>query len=450
MTDPDVRAEPATEVLDLYDVFPDRAAARATDARSGLSEDDPVTSMIKGAGRNLAAIIGMFAVSLAAFVACTTLFSLGVGLIVLVVGLFILVACLIVAGWSSRMTMALLDYAGITLPRTRYPATGPGLGGRLRRLANAQSWRDLLHVLINFILSTITFSLALTWVFGGLGGVTYWFWSRWLPQDNQGLPELLGYPGRFAELTFNSVLGALLLITTPFVLRGLVRLHGAVAYALLVDETSALRQQVSELTQSRTAAGEAEVHTLRRLERDLHDGPQQRLVRLGMDLSAAQRRLADDPVQARALLDEALQQSQDALAEIRTLSRGIAPPILAEQGLPAAITALAARGTIPTSVDVDDVQLSEAAQNAAHFVVAEALANVEKHSRARQASVEVRGVGALAVINITDDGIGGASLAKGHGLSGLADRLAGVDGTLTVSSPTGGPTQLTATIPQQP
>jgi signal transduction histidine kinase len=448
MTDPDVRAEPATEVLDLYDVFPDRAAARATDARSGLSEDDPVTSMIKGAGRNLAAIIGMFAVSLAAFVACTTLFSLGVGLIVLVVGLFILVACLIVAGWSSRMTMALLDYAGITLPRTRYPATGPGLGGRLRRLANAQSWRDLLHVLINFILSTITFSLALTWVFGGLGGVTYWFWSRWLPQDNQGLPELLGYPGRFAELTFNSVLGALLLITTPLVLRGLVRLHGAVAYALLVDETSALRQQVSELTQSRTAAGEAEVHTLRRLERDLHDGPQQRLVRLGMDLSAAQRRLADDPVQARALLNEALQQSQDALAEIRTLSRGIAPPILAEQGLPAAITALAARGTIPTSVEVDDVQLSEAAQNAAYFVVAEALANVEKHSRARQASVEVRGVGALAVINITDDGIGAASLAKGHGLSGLADRLAGVDGTLTLSSPTGGPTQLTATIPQ--
>jgi signal transduction histidine kinase len=450
MTDPDVRAEPATEVLDLYDVLPDRAAARATDARSGQSEDDPVTSMIKGAGRNLAAIIGMFAVSLAAFVACTTLFSLGVGLIVLVVGLFILVACLIVAGWSSQMTMALLDYAGIRLPRTRYPATGPGFGGKLRRLANAQSWRDLLHVLINFILSTITFSLALTWVFGGLGGVTYWFWSRWLPQDNQGLPELLGYPGRIAELTFNSVLGALLLITTPFVLRGLVRLHGAVAYALLVDETSALRQQVSELTQSRTAAGEAEVHTLRRLERDLHDGPQQRLVRLGMDLSAAQRRLADDPVQARALLDEALQQSQDALAEIRTLSRGIAPPILAEQGLPAAITALAARGTIPTSVEVDDVQLSDAAQNAAYFVVAEALANVEKHSRARQAAVEVRGVGALAVMNITDNGIGGASLAKGHGLSGLADRLAGVDGTLTVSSPTGGPTQLTATIPQQP
>ena len=449
MSDSYVRDEPADEVLDLYDVLPERVDAPHDTAHP--TEDDPVTSMIKGTGRNFGAIMGMFALSLAAFVACTALFSLGLGLLVLVVGLFILVGCLIVAGWSSRMTMALLAYTGITLPGTHYPAVGPGFGGKLRRLTYAQSWRDLLHVLVNFILSTITFSLALTWVFGGLGGVTYWFWSRWLPEPrDSGLAALLGYPGRFADITLHTVLGTLFLLTTPLLLRGLVRLHGALAYALLVDETPALRQQVSELTQSRTAAGEAEVHTLRRLERDLHDGPQQRLVRLGMDLSAAQRRLDDDPVQARALLDEALRQSQDALAEIRTLSRGIAPPILAEQGLPAAITAVAARCTVPTSVEVDDVQLSDAAQNAAYFVVAEALANMEKHSQARTASVEVRGVGALAVINIADDGVGGASLAKGHGLSGLVDRLAGVDGTLTLSSPVGGPTLLTATIPQQP
>jgi len=449
MSDSYVRDEPADEVLDLYDVLPERVDTSRGVARP--TEDDPVTSMIKGTGRNFAAIMGMFALSLTAFVACTTLFSLGLGLLIVVVGLFILVGCLIVAGWSSRMTMALLAYTGITLPRTRYPAAGPGFRGKLRRLAYPQSWRDLLHVLVNFILSTITFSVALTWVLGGLGGVTYWFWSRWLPQPrDSGLAALLGYPGHFADVTLHTVLGTLFLLTAPLVLRGLVRLHGAVAYALLVDETPALRQQVTELTQSRTAAGEAEVHTLRRLERDLHDGPQQRLVRLGMDLSAAQRRLDDDPVKARALLDEALRQSQDALAEIRTLSRGIAPPILAEQGLPAAITALAARGTIPTSVEVDDVQLSDAAQNAAYFVVAEALANMAKHSQARSASVEVRRVGALAVINIADDGVGGASLAKGQGLSGLVDRLAGVDGTLTLSSPIGGPTLLTATIPQQP
>ena len=442
MSDSYVRDEAADEVLDLYDVLPERA-----DARPAETEDDSLASMIKNTGRNFAAIMGMFAVSLAAFIACTALFSLGLGLLVVVVGLFILVGCLIVAGWSSRMTMALLSYVGISLRPTHYPAARPGFRGKLRRLAYPQSWRDLLHVLINFILSVISFSLAMTWVFGGLGGVTYWFWSHWLPENDRGLPDLLGSPGRFTDVTFYTVLGTVLLLSTPLLLRGLVRLHGAVAYALLVDETPALRQQLSELTRSRTAAGEAEVHTLRRLERDLHDGPQQRLVRLGMDLSTAQRRLDDDPVQARALLDEALKQSQDALAEIRTLSRGIAPPILAELGLEAAITALAARGTIPTSVEVEDVQLSDAAQNAAYFVVAEALANMEKHSQAHSASVEVRRVGALALINITDDGIGGASVAKGHGLSGLVDRLVGVDGTLTLSSPAGGPTVLTATIP---
>jgi signal transduction histidine kinase len=386
----------------------------------------------------------------ASFVACTALFSLGLGLAVVVAGLFVLVACLVVAGWAARMHRALLGAAGVPLAPVHYPPSRPGFAGRLRRLTSAQSWRDLLHVLVVFPVSVFSFSLALSWAAGGLGGVTYWFWSGFLPDDNHGLPELLGYPGRVADVTVNTVVGILLLLSLPFVVRVLLRLHAALAYALIVDETSELRQQVSDLSRSRAAAGEAEVHTLRRLERDLHDGPQQRLVRLGMDIAAAQRRVTSDPAGAQQLLDEALQQSQDALAEIRTLSRGIAPPILAEHGLAAAVTALAARGSVPTSVDVAEVRLSEPAQNAAYFVVAEALANVEKHSRATSAAVEVRGVGALAVVDVTDDGLGGAALAKGQGLAGLAERLAGVDGTLAVSSPTGGPTQVTASLPQQP
>ena len=409
-----------------------------------------MTATIKGAGRNLAALIGLFAVHLTAFIVCVTLVSAGAGTIVIFVGLFVLLAGLVVAGWSARMTRALLAYAGTELPAPVYPAAGPGVLGKLRRLGNVQSWRDLLHVLVSFVLSTITFSIAVSWAVGGPGGLTYWFWSQWLPDENTGLPALLGYPGRLFDVTLNTVLGVLLVVTTPIVLRGLVGLHAAVGRALLVDERSALRAQVSQLTESRTAAGEAEVHTLRRLERDLHDGPQQRLVRLGMDISAAQRRMDDDPARARTLLDEAWQQSQDALAEIRSLSRGIAPPVLTEQGLEAAVTALAARGSVPTSVDVEPVALTDAGQNAAYFVIAEALANLEKHSQATYASVEVRSVGALAVINVTDNGVGGASLARGHGMAGLADRLRGVDGTLTVSSPTGGPTQLTATLPQAP
>lgn len=437
-----VIAELPADLQDLYDAPPPSVP-------SG-HDNDPVVALLRDVGRDFAVLVGLFAVHLAAFVACVVLVSLGTGLAVLAIGLVILVAGLATAGWASRMDRQLLASRDVVLPATRYPESTPGLRGRSRRLAHTQSWRDLLHVLVAFPLATASFSVAVSWVAGGLGGITYWFWSRYLPADNQGLPYLLGFPGHLADVTVNTVLGFILLATTPLVLRGLVRLHAAVAYALLVDEAGALRQRVEALNQSRTAAGDAEVQTLRRLERDLHDGPQQRLVRLGMDISAAQRRLDDDPQRARTLLDEALQQSQEALAEIRGLSRGIAPPILAEQGLGPAVTALAARGSVPTSVDVQPVELSGAALNAAYFVVAEALTNVEKHSGARSASVEVQSMGAVAVVNVTDDGVGGASTAKGHGLAGLADRLAGVDGSLAVSSPAGGPTSLTATLPQRP
>jgi signal transduction histidine kinase len=166
-----------------------------------------------------------------------------------------------------------------------------------------------------------------------------------------------------------------------------------------------------------------------------------------MDITSAQRRLSTDPAKANDILNEAFRQSQEALAEIRTLSRGIAPPILTEQGLRAAITALASRGTVPTTVDVPPVQLAEATQNAAYFVIAESLANMEKHSGALECAVEVRVVDHAAVLTISDDGVGGAAVAKGHGLAGLVDRLSGVDGALIVSSPPGGPTQVTATLP---
>ncbi len=410
------------------------------------AQPEPLLAMIRNIGRNLACLIGLFFVSLAAFIVCVTMFSLGLGLAVIVVGLFVLVGCLIVSGAMARATKYLLRYAGVDLPETHYPRSGTGFGV-LRRLKDPQSWRDLLHVLIAFVVSTFSFSVAISWVAGGLGGLTYWFWSRFLPGDNTGLAALLGFPGSLPEIMLNSVLGAILLVTTPVVLHGLVQLHGVIGRALLVDDRSALRARVSELTSSRSAAGEAEAHTLRRLERDLHDGPQQRLVRLGMDISSAERQLDREPDRARELLQAAYQQSQDALAEIRNLSRGIAPPILAEQGLVAAVTGLAARNSVPTTVDVADVALSDAARNAAYFVVAEALANMEKHSSATWCAVEISAVGGIAVIVVTDDGVGGAAISRGHGLAGLSDRLAGVDGRLTVASPTGGPTQLTATIP---
>ena len=407
---------------------------------------DGAPAMLRHAGRNLATLVGLFVVNLAAFVVATTLVSLGAGLLVVFVGLFVLVGGLAASGALAGANKSLLAYAGFELPATRYPRTTGGFG-LLRRLRDPQSWRDLLHVPIAFVLSTFSFSVAVSWVVGGLGGVLYLVWGRYLPDDSQGLAHLLGFPNRFAESALTMGLGLILLLTAPAVLHGLVRLHVAVARGLLVDESSTLRARVSELTTSRSAAGDEEARTLRRLERDLHDGPQQRLVRLGMDISSARRRMATDPEQAQRLLDEAYQQTQDALGEIRQLSRGIAPPILTELGLPAAITALAARNAVPTTVDVGDVRLSDAAQNAAYFTVAEALTNMEKHSRASRCSVEIHPVGGVVVVAVTDDGRGGASLSRGHGLAGLADRLAGVDGSLTVTSPVGGPTQITATIP---
>jgi signal transduction histidine kinase len=455
----DVRDDPPdwaqTPDFLLYPPPPGTDDARSLDPRHPDAEpdgapptgDDQALAMIRNTGRNLAAICALFGVTLVAFVVCTTLFSLGVSLAVLVGGLFVLVGCLVVAGGTARVSKEILRFAGVDLPHTTYPP--PGSGFRvLGRLKDAQSWRDLLYVPVGFIVTTFSFSVAVSWVAGGLGGVTYWFWSRYLPQDgSEGLANLLGFPGRLAEVALQTVLGGVLLVSTPAVLHGLVTFNGFVARILLVDERGALRRRVDQLTESRSAAGEAEVHTLRRLERDLHDGPQQRLVRLGMDISSAQRRMDTDPERARALLDEAFQQSQEALSEIRHLSRGIAPPILTEQGLQAAITALAARNSVPTTVDVGDVTLTDAARNAAYFVVAEALANMEKHSAATHCSVEIHQVGGVVVIAVTDDGRGGASLSRGHGLAGLADRLAGIDGALTVTSPSGGPTQITATIP---
>lgn len=393
-------------------------------------------------------LVASFFVALQGFIITTTLFSVGVGTIPIAVGLAVLIFCLSIAGGFARFHRNLLASRGIHISQPVYPHQA-GQRGRLRRLAHAQSWRELLHAFVVFVMSTVTFPIGLTWLVAGPGGLLYPFWTQWLPDphNESGLAYLLGFPGWLADVVMNMIVGAVFLITAPFVMRGLVMLHAGVARGLLDDEASQLREQVSQLTTSRTAAGEAEAATLRNVERDLHDGPQQRLVRLGMDISAAQRRMDSDPDEARAMLQTAFDQSQDALTEIRTLSRGIAPPILAEQGLSAAITALAARSTVPTSVDVDEVTLSEAAQNAAYFVAAESLANMAKHSRATTCSVELRRLGAVTVLTVTDDGVGGASTAKGTGIAGLVDRLNGVDGTLTVSSPSGGPTHVSATIP---
>jgi len=197
----------------------------------------------------------------------------------------------------------------------------------------------------------------------------------------------------------------------------------------------------------------ADAAALRRLERDIHDGPQQRLVRLAMDLGRAQHHLASQPEAAQAALADAIAQTQETLDELRALSRGIAPPILADRGLPAALAALAARSTIPAEFDAGppgqqlSQRLDPAAETAAYFVIAEALANAAKHSHARRCVIGLRHGRRILRVWLTDDGVGGAALVKGHGLRGLDHRLNAAGGRLTVTSPAGGPTTIAAELP---
>jgi signal transduction histidine kinase len=193
----------------------------------------------------------------------------------------------------------------------------------------------------------------------------------------------------------------------------------------------------------------AEAAALRRLERDIHDGPQQRLVRLAMDLGRAQHHFDSRPEAVREILADAVAQAQEALEELRALSRGIAPPILVDRGLREALTALAARSVVPVELDADplDGRLDAAVETPAYFVVAEALTNVAKHSHATRCAIGLRhGDGTLRVW-VTDDGVGGAALDKGHGLRGLDDRVRAAGGRLRVTSPGGGPTTIAAELP---
>ena len=225
--------------------------------------------------------------------------------------------------------------------------------------------------------------------------------------------------------------------------------------ALLWD-ASALHRRISGLEQERdtaraqtVAAVTAEAAALRRLERDIHDGPQQRLVRLAMELGRAQHHLDSRPQAAREALADAVVQAQEALEELRALSRGIAPPILVDRGLREALRALAARCTVPVELDAGPLngRPDPAVESAAYFVIAEALTNVAKHSQARRCAIGLRHDEGTLRAWVTDDGVGGAALAKGHGLRGLDDRLRAAGGRLRVTSPRGGPTTIAAELP---
>jgi signal transduction histidine kinase len=304
--------------------------------------------------------------------------------------------------------------------------------------ADESRWRDVLYVAINLPLSVLEFAVvAALWI----AALTLTTISTWYTG-----PAPSAFP-----VALGTVAGVLLLPVAGSVSQLVMTLHRGVVNALLcTSESRELRREVETLRESRSAVLETEATELHRIERDLHDGAQQRLVMLNIDLGLAAEKVEQDPESAKALILEGQAEARRALAEIRDLVRGIAPSILLDRGLVPALESITGRGSVPTVIRSDlapGERLPAATERAAYFVVAEALANVAKHSGARSCEVRVSRTTAMVTVEVRDDGAGGAAIRPGGGLDGLASRVQGVDGTFSLSSPPGGPTIVRAELP---
>ena len=314
-------------------------------------------------------------------------------------------------------------------------------------------WRLVAYCWIQLPLSILTFSLTLAFWSGPVALIATPAMLHFYPHHraNFGFFATSNYVG--ASLV--AVVGLALLVLVPAqAVRGFTVVEAALARTLLGrNVTDVLRERVGELETTRQRVVDSAEDERKRIERDLHDGAQQRLVALAMALGRAKAKMPDstgdaDQEAVRALIDEAHGEAKLAIIELRDLTRGLHPPVLTDRGLDAALSALAARSPVPTSVNVDlPTRLPPTLEAISYFVVAEALTNVAKHAEAKRIAVSVRKLSDAVRVTVTDDGMGGADPRHGSGLTGLADRVAGVDGRLTVDSPPGGPTVLCADLP---
>jgi signal transduction histidine kinase len=379
--------------------------------------------------------------------------TLGVGTLIIWVGVFVL--ALTVLAWRGgawlerRWVRAML---GVDIPDPYRPAPSGSLWRRARVVASdPATWKDLAYLVVLFPLGLLWFVVTLTLWTTALGLLTAPLWY-WIPpegeaaifvNDNRAYLVLDTLP----EALLAAVVGAVLCVAAAWAVKGMAAAHGAVASALLGPSQSQLQARVDALQASRDRAVDAAEAERRRIERDLHDGAQQRLVALAMDLGMARAKLESDPQAGAALVGEAHEEAKRALAELRDLARGIHPAVLADRGLDAAISALAARSPVPVGVEVATGRLPGPVESTAYFVVAEALTNAAKHAGAAEIGVRITRHRDLLVVEVIDDGAGGADPARGSGLRGLADRVAAVDGRLNVTSPPGGPTMIRAELP---
>jgi signal transduction histidine kinase len=423
------------------------------------AEPPPIVRVARQTAKDSIYLLTGFPLALASFVVLITGVSTGLGTLTILVGIPVTTGTLFVArGFAELERARMAKVLDVPYIRGTYRRQdGDFLRKMVIPLADGQSWLDLLHGLIVFPVATVTWSIMLTWWSGAVTGIFYFAYDWALPHspDNYELPDILGMGNTaVSRITLYTALGIFFLCTLPLVSRFCALLQASLGKALLTG-VAELRTRITGLeqdkavAQSQTAAAvSAEATALRRLERDIHDGPQQRLVRLAMDLGRAQHQLETDPQAARQTVAEALAQTRETLDELRALSRGIAPPILVDRGLGAAVAALAARSIVPVDLDAPELgRLDPTAESTAYFVLAESLTNVAKHSLAAECHIVLRRDDGHLEVSVTDDGVGGAALAKGHGLAGLADRVHAAGGALTVISPPGGPTTVMAKLP---
>ncbi|GHE35357.1 hypothetical protein GCM10017778_17790 [Streptomyces vinaceus] len=315
-------------------------------------------------------------------------------------------------------------------------------GALLARLRSESTWRQYGYHLLLSPLAAIGGALTvLAWACGFAAATVYgWLWL--LPLDTGGT----GWTRRYDTVT---VLGCLLLLATPWLAAALARLDSFAAAALLgPSRAKELARRVEDLAVSRAGVLDAADLERRRIERDLHDGAQQRLVALAMNLGIARATLTDLPPEAKAVIDEAHREAKEAIEELNSLVRGLHPAVLEDRGLDAALSGIAARAPLPVELTVElERRPGPTVEAVAYFVVSEALANVAKHAKASRCHVDARRDGDLLRITVTDDGVGGADPAGGTGLVGLRKRVGSVDGTILINSPSGGPTVVTVELP---
>ncbi|MEU3881149.1 sensor histidine kinase [Streptomyces californicus] len=404
------------------------------------------------AGRGLFLSVVGLAVSTALFV----LAVVSISFILLGIGVFttpVVLEAVRKHANQRRLWAATWSSVRIPVPYRPFPRElRPGVTGQVERttlmLKDPATWRDLLWLLVDMtagsVLAVVAAGLMLYPVESVVLAAGLWrvfqdepYWYMFVPVDSQ----LTG----LAALALGIVLFHVGLRATEAVLRA----HFLLARTVLAPaRDEELARRVERLTETRHEAVDTAASELRRIERDLHDGAQARLVAMGMNLGTIEALVEKDPAQAKKMLAMARESSAEALTELRDLVRGIHPPVLAERGLGDAVRALALRLPVATEVTVELAGRAEApVESAAYFAVSEALTNAVKHAQAERVYVDLHHTEGMLRISVTDDGKGGAVAGPGSGLSGIERRLGTFDGVLAVSSPAGGPTMVTMEIP---